>query len=163
MNTLQKLTYGHYIVTALKKADELKTRNEDYIAAASINWASQISFEPEMVMISVSQSSDLNETIDYSGSFTLHLLSTDQKGLVEKFASENKVEGDKINGISFRKENDELLLDKALGYVSCKVEKSENMGDHTLYFGKVISKNLNENVEPLCTNNLKSQYSKENR
>ena len=163
MNTLQKMTYGHYIVTALKKGEELKSRDEDWLAAGTVNWASQVSFEPEMIMVAIDTKSQLNQTINYSGSFTLHLLSKDHKDMIGKFGEGIEVKDGKINGIEFTKEDDsELVLDNTLGHIRCEVDKSENVGDHTIYFGKVVHKHMTGEGEALCTMQTESQYSKEN-
>lgn len=37
MEILKKLTYGHYIITAVKPADEMSIRNKDYIVAGTVN------------------------------------------------------------------------------------------------------------------------------
>lgn len=158
---LQKLTYGHYILTALKEGDDLKTRDSDYIAAGTVNWASQVSFEPEMLAVAVGKMSDLNETIDYSGKFTLHLLQKSQKDLVEKFGSKTEVEGDRVNGVPFTKENGELILENTIGYITCKVTETVNVGDHTIHFGEVVKQRMQNDAEPLCTMELKTQYTKE--
>lgn len=70
---MKKMTYGYSVVTALKAGDEMKTRDEDYIAAGTINWAMQTSFELPILAVAVGQKSHLNETIDYSSHFTLRL------------------------------------------------------------------------------------------
>ncbi|MCA1762645.1 MAG: flavin reductase family protein [Cryomorphaceae bacterium] len=158
---LQKLTYGHYILTALKEGEDLKTRDNDYIAAGTVNWASQVSFEPEMLAVAVGQMSDLNETIDYSGHFTLHILGKDHKEMVEKFGSKSKVEANTINGVPFTKEKGEVVLENTLGYVTCKVTETVNVGDHTVHFGEVVRQNLQRDSEPICTMELTSQYKKE--
>ncbi len=158
---LQKLTYGHYILSALKEGEDLKTRDKDYIAAGTVNWASQVSFEPEMLAVAVGKKSDLNETIDYSGKFTLHILEKNQKDLVGKFGSKTEVEGNKVNGVPFTKENGELVLEGTIGYITCKVTETKNIGDHTIHFGEVVVKHMQKDSEPLCTMQLETQYTRE--
>ncbi|MEM0994616.1 MAG: flavin reductase family protein [Bacteroidota bacterium] len=156
---LEKMTYGHYIVTAIKSGDELKTREKDYIAAGTVNWVSQVSFEPAMFAIAIGLKSDLNETIDYSEHFTIHILSDEEQDWVEKFGANSTIKDGKINGISFQKQDNALILPNSIGYFTCKVEKSMNNGDHTLHIGKVVDQKLHEAaMRPLCTNQLKIKY-----
>lgn len=156
---LKKLTYGHYILTARKEADELKTRDKDYIAAGTVNWASQVSFDPPMIMISVGQKSDLNETIDYSERFTLHLLGKENSEMVEDFGSKSDIGDGKINGYSFSKKDHQVMLDDAAGYMVCQVKKSMNIGDHTIYFGEVVSAALQkDDADLICTKDVPSNY-----
>jgi len=87
-----KFTYEYYILTALKKGENLETRDKDYVAAGTVNWVSQASFLPEIISVSVGQKSDLNETIDYSEHLTIHLLSENHKEYVQKFGSKSTIE-----------------------------------------------------------------------
>lgn len=160
-NVAEKFTYGYYILTALKKADDLQTRDKDYIAAGTVNWVSQVSFSPQIISVAVGQKSDLNETIDYSEHFTLHLLSEDHKEYVKKFAKKSVIEDGKINGANFEKENDQVIIDDVPGYLTCKVVDSKNMGDHRVYFGEVIHEKMIEDKPALCTMQLPSEYTEE--
>jgi flavin reductase (DIM6/NTAB) family NADH-FMN oxidoreductase RutF len=148
---LQKLTYGHYILTALKSGEELESRQEDYIAAGTLNWASQVSFDPPMLAIAVGQKSDLNETINYSGKFTLHLISTDNSDMVSAFGSKSEINEDQINGFKYSKVDNQVILDDTSGYITCEVTDYKHVGDHFLYFGKVISGALNDSEKDLLT------------
>lgn len=159
---LNKLTYGYYIVTALKPGNELKTRKKDYLAAGTVNWLSQLSFEPPMVGVAIGQQSHLNETIDYSKHFTVHLLGPDQKEWIKRFAGDSTVENGKINGIPFEKRDHALVLKDTIGFLTCRLEKSTNIGDHTLHIGQVITSELfDEHTLPLCTKDQASTYTKE--
>ena len=157
----KKFTYGYYVLTALKKSEDLETREKDYIAAGTVNWVSQVSFSPEIISVSVGQKSDLNETIDYSQHFTIHLLSKDHKEYVQKFGTKSTIEDGKINGASFQKLNDQAIIKDTLGYLTCKVVKSENVGDHTVYFGEVVNEEVHKDKEALCTMQLPSEYTKD--
>ncbi|MFN2424314.1 MAG: flavin reductase family protein [Cryomorphaceae bacterium] len=161
-NLSKSFTYGHYILTARKEAGEMKTRNKDYIAAGTVNWVSQISFEPPMIVIAVGQKSDLNETINYSERFTLHFLSDDNKKMVEAFAAKSDIDGNKINGFSFTKKDHQVILDDVAGYAECKVVKEFNMGDHTVYIGEVINFHMpDEGTNLICTKDVPSKYVEE--
>jgi flavin reductase (DIM6/NTAB) family NADH-FMN oxidoreductase RutF len=156
---IQKFTYGHYIVTALKPGDELKTREKDYLAAGTVNWLTQLSFDPPMVGVAIGQKADLNETIDYSRHFTVHLLGPDQKGWVERFSGDSVIEDGKINGVAFEKDDHALILKDTLGYLVCQLEKSTTTGDHTFHIGKVIKAELyDKNTAPINTKDQAPKY-----
>ncbi|MEM9888397.1 MAG: flavin reductase family protein [Bacteroidota bacterium] len=151
---LQQLTYGYYVLTALKSGDELKTRDKDYIAAGTINWLTQVSFEPPMVAVAVALDADLNETIDYSEHFTVHILAEPQADWIKKFAKDSIIENGTINGVPFKKEQEELILEGTVGYFTCKIDKNKSLtiGDHTMHFGEVIRTHLNDSqLRPICT------------
>ena len=158
-NIAKSFTYGHYILTARKMAGEMKTRDKDYIAAGTVNWISQVSFEPPMVVVAVGQKSDLNETINYSGRFTIHFLDEGNRDMVEAFASKSTVEADKINGFSFLRKDHQVILEDVAGYAECKVVKEFNSGDHTVYIGEVLTTELPDAAADLiCTKDVRSEY-----
>ena len=162
MNKLtSKFTYGYYVLTALKKGENLETRDKDYVAAGTVNWVSQASFSPEIISVSVGQKSDLNETIDYSEHFTIHLLSEDHEEYVKKFGSKSTIEDGKINGVPFSKQNDQAIIEDTIGYLTCKVVKSQQVGDHNVYFGEVINEEIQKDKKALCTMQLETQYTKD--
>jgi len=163
MNSIfNKLTYGYYIVTALKSGDELKTREKDYLAAGTVNWVTQLSFAPPMMGVAIGQMADLNETIDYSKHFTIHILSEEQKDWIKKFSGDSIIEAGKINGVPYEKKENALILPGTIGYITCKVEKSVNNGDHTFHIGRVVAHDLDQNEkDPFCTKEQAPQYSPE--
>ena len=160
-NILKKLSYGHYVVTALKPAEELKTRDKDYLAAGTVNWLTQVSFEPAMIAVAIGQQSQLNETIDYSEHFTIHLLGPEQKEWIEGFAGKSTVANGKINGVAFEKRDHALILKNCLGYITCLVAETTNTGDHTLHIGEVVAAELfDTETTPLTTKDQAIKYTK---
>ena len=155
---LEKITNGYFIATALKPASEMKTRDEDYIAAGTVNWVTQVAHKPLLMALSVEVDSHLNETIDHSGKFTLHLLSEDQAELVERFAQRSEITDETINGVEYTRDGDELILNNTLGQIECKLENSLRCGSHTLHIGKVVFSELRGYARPLHTERLPSSY-----
>jgi flavin reductase (DIM6/NTAB) family NADH-FMN oxidoreductase RutF len=157
----QKYTYDYHILTALKKAGNLKTRDKDYMAAGTVNWVSQVSFSPIILSVAVGQKSDLNETIDYSGHFTLHLLSSDHEDYVKTFEKKSTIKDDTINGVPFKKINNQVIIEDTLGYATCRVVNSMNVGDHTIYFGEVVDENMLKDKKALNTMQMPIEYTKD--
>ncbi len=146
-DVLEKITYGFYILTTRVSRTELSTREKDYIAAGTISWLMQTSFEPPMVTVAVHKDSDLNETIGKAGAFAVNVLGKDDRSLVDDFAGDSKIDGEKINGYHFLKgtETGAPVLDRGLGYLECKLmDTISNEGDHVLFIGKVVNSQLKE-------------------
>mgnify|MGYP006267057127 CR=1 FL=1 len=158
IDILRKMTYGHYILTARKVGDELKTRDKDYIAAGTVNWATQTSFHPPMIAVAVEHDADLNETIDYSEHFTLQLLGEDNREMVNAFGTKSNVNGDEINGYPFKKVGGQAILQNTVGYVICEVKETVNAGDHRLYIGEVIDHKHDNNRPVIHTDSVAMQY-----
>jgi flavin reductase (DIM6/NTAB) family NADH-FMN oxidoreductase RutF len=147
-DVLEKITYGFHVVTTRADRQELSTRDRDYIAAGTISWAMQSSFEPPMVTIAVAKDSDLNETIPKAGSFALNILGKDDKALVDDFAKDSVIRKDQtINGYDFLNgtATEAPILDRGIGYLECELaEQVKTDGDHVLFIGKVVNSDLRQ-------------------
>lgn len=156
----EHITNGYYIITALKKAEEMETRTSDYIAAGTLNWVSQVSFTPVQLAVSVALFSDLNETIDKSGGFALHVLGEEQAHLIEKFSQNSHIQGNEINGIPFSRDTGQVILDIPTTVFQCKLQNSLRVGDHTLHIGEVYHEIVYKNTL-LSTLTHPSEYTPE--
>ena len=74
---LRMIPYGIYVLTA-KDSD-------GGIAAATVNWVTQTSFDPPLVAIGVKADSGAYETLKKSGSFALNFLGKGQQGQAFSF------------------------------------------------------------------------------
>lgn len=91
-NVLRKITYGLYVVTA---------RAGDEWSAGTVNWLSQCSFAPPLVMIGVKRDSGLYAVARRTGTARVHVLAAGQKDLAADFFRPTQVEGDRLNGHPF--------------------------------------------------------------
>lgn len=159
---LQKITYGFYLVTARMEADELSTREKDWISAGTVSWMMQTSFEPAMVTIAVQKTSDLNETIGRSGSFAVAILGKEGRDLIADFANNNEISDGRINGVSYRegKKTGAPILDTGIAWLECEVVNSlSTQGDHVLFIGKVADSGLSDaEAEPLYEWETREHY-----
>lgn len=138
---LQKITYGFYILTTRKKAEELTTRSEDYIAAGTVCWVSQVSFNPPMVMVAVQKSSDLNETIQKSQVFAINYIGTANQALINTFGHKSDISENRLNGYTFEDGiTGSPLITACPVAIECKLSESLTLqGDHMIFVGEVVS------------------------
>jgi flavin reductase (DIM6/NTAB) family NADH-FMN oxidoreductase RutF len=138
---LRKITYGFYILTTRKKAAELTTRSQDYIAAGTVCWVSQVSFNPPMVMVAVQKSSDLNETIQKSQVFALNYIGTANQALIDTFGHKTEVSDNRLNGLTFEDGvTGSPLLAACPVAIECRLaEALTPQGDHMIFVGEVVS------------------------
>ena len=87
--TLRMIPYGLYILAA---------KNGDEINAGAINWVTQTSFDPPLVVMGVKKDSGLYSTLIASGNFALSFLESGQKDLAFAFFKPTSVDGNAING-----------------------------------------------------------------
>jgi len=144
---LEKITYGFYIVTTRVGREELSTREKDYIAAGTVSWLMQTSFEPPMVAVAIQKDSDLNETMGRSGVFAVNILGKDDRSMVDDFSGDSNIKAQQINGYTFLNgaESGCPILERGLGFIECRIEEIvDTKGDHVLFVGKIINNELRE-------------------
>ena len=145
---LKLLTYGNYIVTTRVPAEKLDTRDEDYVAAGTVSWAMQSSFEPPMITLAVRKDSDLRETMERAGSFVLTILGKKDRELVGRFRGDSDIGDDQINGIGYSAgpETGNPVIEAGIAHFECEVsDRLESDGDHVLVVGRIV--NVRENQE----------------
>lgn len=139
---LRKITYGFYILTS---------KFEDKLAAGTVCWVSQVSFEPPLVMTAVKVDSHLRQVIKDSGIFAVNVVGKAEKPMLWPFFKETKVDNGHLNG--FKYEEGVLgspLLTRLPAYFECRVVETIDPGDHTIFVGEVVNSMVtNVDAEPL--------------
>ncbi|WKN41503.1 flavin reductase family protein [Tunicatimonas pelagia] len=148
---LKKITYGFYIVTTRKPSEEMSTRDKDYVAAATVSWVSQASFNPPMVTIAVQKHTDLHETIEKSRVFAVNIVGKNEQDMLKPFSEKSIIEEDTINGFSFKDgKTGSPVLQDVPAYFECKVIDDLSDGDHSVYLGEVVGgETLDTDAVPL--------------
>jgi flavin reductase (DIM6/NTAB) family NADH-FMN oxidoreductase RutF len=135
--TLRLLTYGLYVLTAADGPD---------LAAGTVNWLSQASFTPPLVMVGVKADSRLHALIEHSRSFAVNILAADQKDVASAFFRPSQVEGNRINGYPFEpgpETGAPLLLDLP-AWFEARVTEVVKQGDHTVFVAEVVNAGLRQ-------------------
>ncbi|NMP22706.1 flavin reductase family protein [Sulfobacillus harzensis] len=140
---LRLFTYGLYIGTSGTGAD---------VAAGTINWVSQASFQPPLVMAAVKADSHLHQLIETTGQFAINVLSADQKEIAQDFFRPTKQENNTLNGHPYESGSATgvPLLTELPAWVEVKVTDTVKRGDHTVFIGEVIDAGIrDENAKAL--------------
>ncbi len=133
---LRKLTYGLYVATA---------KQGDQAAAATVNWLSQASFEPPLVMMAVKNDSGLHALMQQGATVAVNILGADQKGMAETFFRPTKLEGNTLNGVPFTDgETGAPLLEGVPAVFEAKVVQTVPGGDHTVFVVEVVAVHLRD-------------------
>ncbi|NPA07150.1 MAG: flavin reductase family protein [Chloroflexi bacterium] len=142
-HALRQITYGLYVLTAA---------HEGEVAAGTVNWLSQASFEPPLVMVGIKRDSRLHDLIEKSGHFAVNILASGQKDIAAAFFRPTQVEGDRINGFPFEPgptTGAPLLLD-APAWFEARVVDAVKRGDHTVFIAEVVDAGVRDpNARPL--------------
>lgn len=129
---LRSMPYGLYVVGA---------RAGDRRNGMTLNWATQLAFEPKLVGIGVEDTAFTHELITEGGVFTLNTIAREDRAIVRKFTKPVDVDAAAmtLNGFGFREGvTGAPILDVAVGYLDCEVRESVSCGQHTLFIGEVV-------------------------
>jgi len=129
--TLRMIPYGLYVLGA---------KHGDDIAAGAINWVTQTSFSPPLIVMGVKQDSGLYSVLKASGSFALSFLESGQKDLAFAFFKPTHVEGRMINGHHFEThETGAPVIASAAAWVEGRIVGEVALGDHSCVVGEVTN------------------------
>lgn len=129
---LRSLPYGLYVVGS--RAGQRRN-------AMTLNWATQLAFEPKLFGIGVEKTALTAELIAAGGVFSLCTIAREDRAAVRKFTKPVDVDlvASTLNGFGFRDgRSGAPILDIAVGYVDCEVRQQVDCGQHWLFIGEVI-------------------------
>jgi flavin reductase (DIM6/NTAB) family NADH-FMN oxidoreductase RutF len=130
---LWSMPSGLYVVGS--RAGE--TRN-----AMTLNWATQVSFDPKVLVISVERDALTHRLIRDGGSFTLNLIDREDRAIVRKFTKPVEVDdaAHTMNGFPFHDgPSGAPVLDQAVAWLDCRVTQEVAVGEHTVFFGAIVA------------------------
>ncbi len=135
--TLRLLTYGLYVLTAA---------DGDEVAAGTVNWLSQASFDPPLVMVGVRTDSRTHALIERSSTFAVNILGAGQEDVASAFFRPSQAENRRINGYAFEpgpKTGAPLLTDLP-AWFEAQVTDAVQRGDHTVFVAEVVNAGLRD-------------------
>lgn len=128
---LRMIPYGLYVLTA--------ESGDGMVAAATVNWVTQASFEPPLVVVGVKTDSSAYSVIKASAAFALNVLGKGQQSLAFTFFKPTTRDGDTLSGQPFRRGSTGApLLETTAAFVECKLLDAVERGDHAIMVGQVV-------------------------
>ena len=138
---LRMIPYGLFVVG---------TRDGEKVTAAAMNWVTQASFQPPLVVLGAKAGTASTEMIERSGLFCVNVLESGQTALASKFFAHVEPDGNKFGDVEFGlSPNGCPVLAEALAYFECRVRERVALGDHTVFVGEVVEAGLQREGEPL--------------
>jgi flavin reductase (DIM6/NTAB) family NADH-FMN oxidoreductase RutF len=107
----------------------------------TLNWATQLSFEPKLLGISVETEAYTHELIEAGGVFSLCIVDREDRAIVRKFTKPVEVDlaASTLNGFPFHAGTTGApVLDQAAAFLDCTVRDRVATGDHTLFIGEIV-------------------------
>jgi flavin reductase (DIM6/NTAB) family NADH-FMN oxidoreductase RutF len=151
---LWALPYGLYVIGS---------RAGDRRNGMTLNWATQVSFDPKLVAISVENGSVTHQLITEGGAFSLNVIDREDRAIVRKFTKPVDVDAEAhtLNGFPFHDGvSGSPVLDQAVAYVDCEVRETLPVGGHTLFVGEVVDAGFQkpEDTPPLRMEDTRMNY-----
>ena len=118
--------------------------------AFTVNWITQVAFEPPMVAVAVENDGASIELLRASGRFAISVFATGQRELAGHFGRPTARNPDKLGGATHHPSPGGLpILDEALGWLECAVRGELPAGDHTLFVAEVVEAGVLREGQPL--------------
>ncbi len=138
---LRLLTYGLYVATS---------RDDHGSAGGTINWLSQSSFTPPLIMAGIQHDSTLHQAIAQSRVFAVHILGQSQREMAMRFFKGAEENGNTLNGYRFEGgvTGAPVLVDPP-AWLECRVVQELAGGDHTIFVGEVVAAGVRREEVPL--------------
>jgi len=102
-----------------------------------------LSLEPLLALVCFENNARTLPIVREAGRFAVNVLSADQMGVAEVFASKLP-ESEKLEGVPHRYEAGIPLIEGALSWVVCTLRELIAGGDHTIAIGEVVAMGLGD-------------------
>ena len=129
---LWAMPYGLYVVGS---------RAGDRRNGMTLNWVTQLSFDPKLLGVAVETGALTHELIAEGGVYTLNIVDREDRAIVRKFTKPVEVDeaARTLNGFAFHDgRTGAPILDQAVAYAECEVRQQVPTGSHTLFIGEVV-------------------------
>lgn len=107
----------------------------------TLNWATQLSFDPKLVGVAVEKAAVTHELIVEGGVFSMCIVDRDDRAIVRRFTKPVEVDAaaGTMNDLPFHDARSGApVLDQAVAWIDCAVRQAVDVGDHTLFVGEVV-------------------------
>ena len=151
---LWAMPYGLYVVGS---------RAGDRRNGMTLNWVTQLSFDPKLLGVAVENGSLTHELITEGSVFSLNIVDREDRAIVRKFTKpvEVDLEAGTLNGFAFHDGGTGApVLDQAIAYADCEVRQAVPTGSHTLFIGEVVDAGFlkPEDTQPLRMEDTRMIY-----
>ena len=128
---LRTIVYGLYA---------LGVRRGDEDHAMTVNWVTQVSFEPPMIAVAVEKESHSLELLRAAGTFAISILPTGARQLAGRLGKSSATTPHKLEGVAHHPgpTTGAPIIDDATGWLECRITTEQPSGDHVLMVAEVV-------------------------
>jgi len=149
---LKTIPYGFYITGVVGNNGEAN--------GFTTNWVSQVSFEPQQVVVAVRKDQHTHDLLEEGGVFSLNYLDTTQEDLAQKFTRPLEPGNGTVGGSPYTlgEATGAPLFEEAFAHLECRVVDRLEAGDHTVYLGEVAAAHLRRPADILTDLDTPMEY-----
>ncbi len=139
---LRLFSYGLYAVTA---------REGEQAAAMTVNWATQVSFTPPLIAVSMERESRTRDIVMRTGVFALCVFAADQRELAGLLGRHSAKVPDKFASVAWEPGSATgcPLIIGTLGALECRVAGTMDAGDSVLVLAEILDTHTLRDGDPL--------------
>ena len=138
---LLMIPYGLYVLGAA---------HGGIASAATVNWVTQASFVPPLVVVGIKKDSGSHALVKDSKAFALSILESGQKSIAGYFFRRVEPKDGKFGDIAYELgANGAPIITDAPASVECEVAGFYELGDHSIVVGRVTEAHVKRAAEPL--------------
>lgn len=128
---LRSVVYGLYA---------LGVRHEDSPHAMTVNWMTQVSFEPPMIAVAIEKESRSLPMVRGAGAFAISIFPTGARQAAGRLGRHSRNVPDKLEGIAHHPApvSGAPVLNECTGWIDCRVTSETDAGDHVLMIAEVV-------------------------
>jgi flavin reductase (DIM6/NTAB) family NADH-FMN oxidoreductase RutF len=133
---LRMIPYGLFVLTA-RSDTPVGGHN---MSAATINWLTQASFAPPLIVVAVKTDSVSHALVEQSKEFVLNAVPKDGKDMAYAFFKHTEIEGNKMGGETFTMGSvvKAPVLERSPAHLECRVVDTIKRGDHSVFVAEVV-------------------------
>jgi flavin reductase (DIM6/NTAB) family NADH-FMN oxidoreductase RutF len=111
--------------------------------AMAVGWLMQASFEPPILAVAVSPKNYTHRLVEQTEAFVLSLAGEGQADLINRLGSMSSAGTDKLREARVEAQPGANtgcpMIEGAAAHFECQVERRVTMGDHSVFFGRMIA------------------------
>ncbi len=148
---LRSIVYGLYAL-GVKHGDEAH--------AMTVNWLTQVSFEPPMIAVAVETESRSLELLRETRTFAVSILPSGARQLAGKLGRSSANTPNKLDGVPHHAggTTGAPILDEATGWLECRIASEHASGDHVLVVADVVDAGVQHEAETLTLKETGFRY-----
>lgn len=128
----------------------ITTAVDGWLHGMTANAITSVSLDPLLLLVCVDKEAHTHDHLSRAGAFAVSILAEDQQDLSQTFATSNKPEEGRLQGVRYRiGENGAPIIDGCLASIQCEVTERTDAGDHTVFFGRVLDATAERDTVPL--------------